>query len=145
MSAAPAVDVEQQASPIFAIAKNRYVQIGGVALAALILVALTVYALLRVPRIREALREVWPFKLMIEGARKKKVAPARPFYDESSCDDEAGPQEPPSVLSRIVLLNEQPPPESPRRAEPRAVEVLDEEPGEKRATFSRRKRASAAS
>lgn len=141
MSAARAPDAEH---PIFAIAKNRYVQMGGVALAAIILVALTVYALLRVPRIRDALRDVWPFKLMIEGARKKKLAPARPFYDESSCDDEAEPQEQPSVLSRIVLINEQPAAESPRRPEPRAVEVADEEHGEKRATFSRRKRAGVA-
>ena len=141
---APTADVEAptQASPIFAFAKNRYVQLGGVALAALILVALTVYALLRVPRIREALRDVWPFKLMMQGAAKKKVAPARPFYDESSCDEEEAQPEPPSVLSRIVLLNEQPPAREP--AEPaRAVEVLDEEPTEKRATFSRRKRAAA--
>ena len=80
-----AVDAEQT-SPIFAFAKNRYVQIGAVAIAAILLIALTVYALLRVPRVRDALRDVWPFKLMIQTARKKK-APARPFYDDSSCDD----------------------------------------------------------
>ena len=142
-ASAPTVNVEQSthASPIFAFAKSRYAQMGAVALAALILVALTVYALLRVPRIREALRDVWPFKTMLQSAGKKKIAPARPFYDESSCEEEEAQAEPPSVLSRIVLLSQQPPAREP--AEPqRAVEVLDEEPAaEKRATFSRRKRA----
>jgi hypothetical protein len=152
-----AVDMEQ-AGPVLAFAKNRYVQIGGMAIAALVLVALTVYALLRVPRVRDALRDVWPFKLMLQTARKKtgRTVPARPFYDdESSCDEHAEVHhEPFSALSRIVLLNEQAcgatqteakdraECESPQRAEP-AIEVLDDEAPveQRRATFSRRKRA----
>ena len=125
-------DAEQ--TPIFAFAKNRYVQIGVVAIGAILLIALTVYALLRVPRVRDALRDVWPFKLMIQAARKKK-APARPFYDDSSCDDNDDERvvrhEPPalSALSRIVLLNEHAEKDArdDRRAEPAVEECVDDE------------------
>ena len=125
--------VDAEPAPIFAFAKNRYVQIGAVAIGAILLIALTVYALLRVPRVRDALRDVWPFKLMIQTARKKK-APARPFYDDSSCDDNDDERvvrhEPPalSALSRIVLLNEHAEKDArdERRAEPAVEECVDD-------------------
>ena len=123
--------VDAEPAPIFAFAKNRYVQIGAVAIGAILLIALTVYALLRVPRVRDALRDVWPFKLMIQTARKKK-APARPFYDDSSCDDDERVvrHEPPalSALSRIVLLNEHAEKDArdERRAEPAVEECVDD-------------------
>ena len=126
--------VDAETAPIFAFAKNRYVQIGAVAIGAILLIALTVYAMLRVPRVRDALRDVWPFKLMMQTARKKK-APARPFYDDSSCDDNDDERvvrhEPPalSALSRIVLLNEHAEKDArdERRAEPAVEECVDDE------------------
>jgi hypothetical protein len=161
--AAPAVlDVEQPVNPLLALSKNRYVQLGGVALVAVVLVALTVYALLRVPRIRDALQDVWPFKLMLQTARKKKPAAARPFYDESSCDEneasQAPQQHPPfSALSRIVMFSDTAGQHGAECAEGAgAVEVIDEpealeeappeqpQQQQARATFSARQRKRAA-
>jgi hypothetical protein len=116
---------------------NRHVQLALTVLAAIALVVLSGVMMLRVPRVRDAVSDVWPFRLWLKP--QKKAARKRPpscFTDSSSESDDEGPLANPASLSglaRIVLLGPQTQP--PPRAQA-TVQEVEEEPEPPPATFS---------
>jgi hypothetical protein len=111
------------------------VQLALTVLAAIALVALSGVMLLRVPRVRDAVSDVWPFRLWLKPQKKAARKRQQPcFTDSSSESDDEGPLANPASLSglaRIVLLG----PQTPARAQATVQEVV-EEPEPPPATFS---------